>query len=70
MHEKANWVQLSEIYILPKYDPQKLDQWSSYCLLKCLKWTYLQASQESYHEMDQSHIFNLWDFGKETIFDK
>ena len=57
-------------YIILNSNQQKLHQWSSYCPLKCLKWTYLQASQESYQEMDQSHILNLLDFGKETIFDK
>ena len=62
-----------ERYIISNSDQQKLDQWSSYCLLKCLKWIYLQANQESYQQqMDRIHIilFNLLDFGKETIFNK
>ena len=59
---------------VPNYDPQKLDQlWSSYCPLKCLKWTYLQANQESYQQEMDSHcshlmLFNLLDFGKETRY--
>ena len=57
-------------YIIPNSDQQKFDQWSSYCLLKCLKLTYLQANQESYQQELDCHIvlFNLLDFGKQTIF--